>query len=72
MSSADDEGRWVELETRLAFQEHTLDALNQALVRQQQQLAELETLCRYLLAQLREVQAGAGGRSPADEKPPHY
>ena len=63
----------VDMETRLAFQEHMLAELNDALVQQQKQSEELATLCRYLLTRLRELEGSdGGGDEVTDEKPPHY
>lgn len=64
--------RIVELETRLAFQEHTLQALNDVVTRQQQQI---ETLVREVHALKDRLCAAAPSLvAPIeDEKPPpHY
>lgn len=60
----------IEIETRLAHQEHLLGDLNDALTSQQAQISSLETLCRSLLERLREVLNDSPGT--VDERPPHY
>jgi SlyX protein len=66
------EQRLIDIESKLAHQEHLLSCLDEALTRQQAQLTRLEELCRSLLEQIRSLSeqpsAGAGG----DERPPHY
>ena len=44
------EQRLIEIETKLAHQEHLLSSLDDALTRQQAQLTRLEELCRSLAA----------------------
>ncbi len=64
------EKRLIELETRLMYQEQTIQELNDALASQQQQLDRLEATCRKLIESVR-----AAVRSQGDlphEKPPHY
>jgi len=67
----------MEMQSQLAFQDDTVQSLNNALALQQQ---EILTLRRQLeLSQLRQYEqaAGAGHQSdqpgsPVDEKQPHY
>lgn len=68
----DIENRAVEIETRLAFQEHTLQALNDVVTHQQQQI---EALVREIQALKDRLLAAAPSPvgPPEDEKPPpHY
>ena len=66
------ESRIVELETRLAFQEHSLQELNDVVVRQQQEILQLTRELEALKAQIRALApalvAGRGEETP----PPHY
>ena len=66
------ESRIVELETRLAFQEHTLQELNSVVTRQQQEILQLTREIESLKAQIRALApalvAGHGDEPP----PPHY
>jgi SlyX protein len=61
----------VELQTQLAFQEDTLQALDDVVTSQQQSIDRLMQLQRRLERQLAEL-AGTDESAPADERPPHY
>jgi SlyX protein len=64
----------TELQSQLAFQEHTVQSLNEALAAQQQEIIvlrrQLELLKRGQDEQQRRLQDIAP--VPVDEKPPHY
>lgn len=66
------ESRLTELETRVAFQEHTLQELNGVVARQQQEILQLRRELEALRAELRALApalvAGRGEEPP----PPHY
>ena len=66
------ENRLIELETRLAFQDHTLQELNTVIVRQQREIAALTREIENLKAQFKtlapELVASRGDETP----PPHY
>lgn len=66
------ENRLIELETRLAFQDHTLQELNAVVVRQQHELSaltrELETLKDQFKALAPDLVASRAEETP----PPHY
>lgn len=65
----------MELQSQLAFQEHTVQALNQAMADQQQEILVLRRQLE-LLKQRQDEQAvhphADNSASPADAKPPHY
>ncbi len=61
----------VELETKLAFQEDLIQALNQTLAEQQQELLELRRDVAELQVQLRAMAPGLAS-GITDEPPPHY
>ena len=65
--------RLVELETRLTYQEATLQELSDIVGRQQLEIDRLTRLCRELAAQVG-AQAGpvAGPVPGGHEVPPHY
>ena len=64
--------RLNELETQLAFQENTINSLNEVMARQQQQIEVLEQQVRQLAGQIEQL-ADAMARPSADEPPPpHY
>lgn len=60
-----------DLQSQLAFQEDTIQALSDMIHRQQQQIDHLSKQEQLLKAQLQEVVDERGG-SIADERPPHY
>ena len=66
-----DEDRIVNIETQLAYQEHTLSALNDALAEQQAQISKLEALCRTLADRLQAL-TEKEPEDDGDERPPHY
>lgn len=64
----------VELETRLAFQEDTINQLNDVVSRQDGDLMLLKEQVRTLAQRLLELQRlpSQGGGDLVDERPPHY
>ncbi len=67
--------RLTELEVKLAYQEQTIEDLNQALVTQEMALQKLERVCAELVRRVDSMRAaGEAGASPSaeDERPPHY
>ena len=72
---ASSQSRVDELETRLAFQEDTLQALNEQLAHQQSVTEQQQQMLQVLYAQVRDVQdaSSAEGAAPdSQERPPHY
>lgn len=70
------EERLVELETRLAFQEHSVAELSDALADLRSENARLVLMLHRALDELRQIRAGLATDltgDPADEPPPpHY
>ena len=65
----------VELQQQVAFQEQTIDALNEVVSRQQQDLTRLDRALALLAQQMASMQraADAGpGHAEAHQPPPHY
>ncbi|MGM0536651.1 MAG: SlyX family protein [Pseudomonadota bacterium] len=65
------------LESRIAYQEHWLDTLDQAVVSQERRLARLERINDLMQDKIREQQRAlqegdAAQPRPEDELPPHY
>ncbi|MDA9427439.1 MULTISPECIES: SlyX family protein [Bradyrhizobium] len=58
------------LETRLAYQDDTIETLNQTITAQWKQIDLLTRKIAELGERLREAEANAPG--PANEPPPHY
>ncbi len=66
------EQRFIDLETRLAHQDHLLNELNDAVTRQQEEITRLETLCRSLVDRVRSIGEALPDAVGGDERPPHY
>ncbi|MBB1471894.1 SlyX family protein [Luteimonas sp. MC1782] len=66
------EARVVELETRLAFQEHALNELNDALSAARIELSRTSETLRGALEELRASRPGSGGDPGLEPPPPHY
>jgi len=62
------------LQTHIAFQEHTIAELSEALISQQKQLDVFRIELRLLREKLGDVEQSVGSKphSAADERPPHY
>ncbi len=58
------------LETRLAYQDDTIETLNQTITAQWKQIDMLTRQVAQLNERLQEAEANAPG--PANEPPPHY
>ena len=67
-----DEERLIDLETKLAHQEHLLNELDDALTNQQAQISQLELLCKSLVDRIKALPDGDSGGGTEDERPPHY
>jgi SlyX protein len=66
------EERLIELETRLAYQESTLQDLNAVITKQQLRIIELENLSRQLMDRVSRMGQDIFKGSADDEVPPHY
>ncbi|MDX1705338.1 SlyX family protein [Pseudidiomarina sp.] len=66
--------RIADLESQLAFQEDTIETLNQLLTRQSDLLHELQRKVTVLGERFQQVQehSSTASTNPDDERPPHY
>jgi SlyX protein len=64
--------RIAELEIKLSFQDELLDVLNQTVIRQQQDIDQLQAHVRLLLQQVRSMSSPVQQGTPEEEIPPHY
>ena len=64
--------RMDELETRLAFQDDTIQALNDVVSRQQLELEELQRALELLARRQADLAASMPGDAEDDQPPPHY
>lgn len=62
----------IELQTKLAHQEHTIAALNEAVTGQQAQIARLEQLVMALTDRVKALSESVPGGDEGHEVPPHY
>ncbi|MBT8078334.1 MAG: SlyX family protein [Gammaproteobacteria bacterium] len=67
-----EESRLVDIETKLAHQEHLLTELNDALSNQQAQLMQVIELCQGLVERMRAMSEENAPSDTANERPPHY
>jgi SlyX protein len=67
-----DENRVIEIETKLAHQEHLLSELNEALTDQQAQISGLERLCQSLIERVKSLLDSSSADQVTDDRPPHY
>ena len=61
-----------ELQTKVAFQEHTIDALNEALSSQQQQLDDLIFKVRHVIDRVKSIEPSNIAKQSEETPPPHY
>ncbi len=66
------ENRLVELESRLAFQEHTLQTLNDVIAGQQREILQLRRELEALRAQLQALAPSIVASRAEETPPPHY
>ncbi len=66
------ENRLIELETRLAFQDQTLQELNSVIVRQQQEITVLTHEIENLKAQFKALAPELVASRSDETPPPHY
>ncbi len=66
------EKRFIDLETRIAFLEDTVNTLNELVYRQQEQLVNYKNHIQHLTKHMTQIQSDLGKNNSADEVPPHY
>ena len=67
------EARFIDLETKLAYQEDASTQLSDVVARQQQQIDALEAALRALIERVENLKDASGEKtSLLDEVPPHY
>ena len=62
----------MDLQTRLAFQEDSIDSINLAVSRQQSRIDLLQREVLRLKEMLEDVRGSQGDAASATELPPHY
>ena len=66
------EDRFIDLETRLSYQDEAIRSLSDTVARQQKRIDQLENLARQLLDRVKSMNEPVYKGTPADEVPPHY
>lgn len=66
-----DDNTLADLESRIAFQEDTIDKLSEVVARQEIELEKLTRVVKILHGQMREL-GGSEDAPAADVPPPHY
>ncbi len=61
-----------ELQIKLAFQEHTIDALNDALSSQQRQLEKMEFQLKHVIDKVKGMEPSNIAKMSEETPPPHY
>ncbi|MCP4598411.1 SlyX family protein [Neptuniibacter sp.] len=68
-----DQERITELESRVAFQEDTLDTLNEIVSRQELEIEQLKRMIKVMNQRMKSLSNDSPTSSPDDEPPPpHY
>ncbi|MFC0308897.1 SlyX family protein [Gallibacterium trehalosifermentans] len=61
-----------ELEMKVAFQENTIEQLNQSIIEQQFTLEKMQLQLRYLAQKLKDMQPSNIATAAEETPPPHY
>lgn len=68
-----DQERIIELESRVAFQEDTLDQLNQVVSQQELEIEKLKRMIKIINQQIKNFSLdNSHGHSDQEPPPPHY
>jgi SlyX protein len=67
-----DESRIIEIESKLAHQDHLLIELNEVVSDQQTKLMRLEELFAAMVERVRSLGDNSPDAAPQNERPPHY
>ncbi len=67
-----DDQRLVDIETKIAYQEHMISELNEVVFQQQKTMDELKRTVELLKGRLADIGDMMAAPTQANEKPPHY
>lgn len=66
------ESKIDDLEYKVAYQEQTIDALNDALTQQQLQLSKIQEQMRFMVGKLKSMTSSNLADASEETPPPHY
>ena len=66
------EDQIIEIQTKLSFQDDTIDQLNQVIIEQQKSIDSLQLKLKQLHSLIQENQNSQAPNNPESEIPPHY
>ncbi|MDP1871273.1 MAG: SlyX family protein [Gallionella sp.] len=66
------EERFVNIETKISYQEDLVEELNKIIYQQQQKLSQLEAICASLTGHIQSLNEAGNINKTANERPPHY
>jgi len=66
------EERFVEIESKIAFQEHTIKQLGDEIYQQQKKIEELSAICQRLETETQRLSASLEQEEGEEPPPPHY
>ena len=72
MDDTDIETHFADLESRIAFQEDAIEALNQVIINQQKDIDRLERQVQRLEHMMSQGNEGVTGDPSKEPPPPHY
>jgi SlyX protein len=61
-----------ELQMKVAFQEDTIDSLNQALIQQQKQMDDLQFQLKQMVSKISAIEPSNMASEKEEMPPPHY
>ena len=61
-----------DLQTKVAFQDHTIDSLNDALTAQQYQIEKMQVQMRFLMDKVKGFEPSNVAQQSEETPPPHY
>ena len=66
------EDRIVDLESKVAFQDHTIESLNDSVAQQQRQIEQLNFKLNHVVERLKSMQPSNIASQDEEAPPPHY
>ena len=66
------EDRLADIESKITFQEDTIQELNKVVYQQQKQIQRLEAICESLIEHVKDLRDMTPQGNVAQERPPHY